>query len=243
MQVILILSLCLSLVHAAVQLSPIKFNSRDWAAFKECLQSEIDNYDVTVDDGWIKVGPVDPRDPDFDGVDAILQKCLIEISSKLLISGGYNVKFAQVQAVSSATDEWLESHGAQSLETIPIDDTSSNSTSNSSRSLDIDYTVRTSTRNKVCTNTHTKTHATNECVTKRSGYHKSIRLLISTYCDTIRLYLWPHHSCPPTYRGGPSGRKSMFTQPGTNSVCVSSQRTYSYEATALYALTCATHIS
>jgi hypothetical protein len=160
-----------------------------------------------------------------------------------LISGGYNVKSAQVSSVSSATDEWLESHGAQSLESIPIDDKSSNSTSNSARSLDIDYTVRTSTRNKVCTNTQAKTHATNECVTKRSGYYKSIRLLNSTYCDTIRLYLWPHHSCPPTYRGGPSGRKSIFTQPGTNSVCFSSQRTYSHEATALHALTCATHIS
>lgn len=188
MQVTLILSLCFTLVHAAVQLSPIKFNAQDWAAFKECLQSELDNYDVTVDDGWINVGPVDPRDPDFDGVDAILQKCLIEISSRLLISGGYNVKSAQVQAVSSATAEWLESHGAQSLESIPIDDTSSNSTSNSARSLDIDYTVRTSTRNKVCTNTQAKTHATNECITKRSGYYKSIRLLNSTYCDTIRLY-------------------------------------------------------
>jgi hypothetical protein len=160
-----------------------------------------------------------------------------------LISGGYNIKSARVQSVSSATDEWLESHGAQSLESIPIDDTSSNSTSNSARSLDIDYTVRTSTRNKVCTNTQAKTHATNECITKRSGYYKSIRLLNSTYCDLMRLYLWPHHSCPPTYGGVPSGRKSIFTQPATNSVCFSSHRTYSYDATALHALTCATHIS
>jgi hypothetical protein len=189
MQVILILSLDISLVHAAVQLSPIKFNPQDWAAFKECLQSEIHNYTVTVEGGWIHVGPIDPRDPDFDGRDALLQKCLIEISSRLLTSGGYNAKSAQVQSVSSATDEWLESHGAQSLESIPIHDTSSNSTSNSARSLDIEHTVRTSTRNKVCTNTQAKTHATNECVRKRSGFYKSIRLLNSTYCDTIRLYL------------------------------------------------------
>jgi hypothetical protein len=243
MQVILILSLCLSLVYAAVQLSPIDFNDQDWAAFVDCLQSGINNYDVTVEDGWINVGPVDPRDPDFDGLDALLQKCLIDISSRLMISGGYNVKSAQVHSVSSATSEWLRSLGAQSLESIPIDSILSNITSIRARSLDLDYTVRVSTQNKVCQNTNARTQATNECITRRSGFYKSIRLLNSTYCDTIRLYLWPHHKCPPTYNGGPSGKKSVFTQPGTHSACFASQRIYSYEATGLHALTCADHIS
>lgn len=40
-QVILILSLWISLVHAVVQLSPIAFNDQDWAAFKQCLRSRI----------------------------------------------------------------------------------------------------------------------------------------------------------------------------------------------------------
>ena len=243
MQVILLLSMYISLISAAVQLSPIAFNNQDWAAFVACLQGEIDNYDVTVEEGWINVGPIDPRDPDFDGLDALLQKCLIDISSRLMVSGGYNVKSAQVHPVSSATTEWLRSLGAQSLESVSVDSISSNITSIGARALDLDYTVRVSTRNKVCQNTTARTQATNECTMRKSGFYMSIRLLNSTYCDTIRLYLWPHHRCPPTYNGGPSGRKSVFTQPGTNSACFSSQRTYSYEATALHALTCADHIS
>lgn len=141
MQTIRVLLLCVSLAFATVQLSRIAFNHRDWAAFKECLQSEIDNYDVTVEDGWINVGPVDSRDPDFDGLDALLQKCLIDISSRLLTSGGYNVKSKQVLPVSSVTSEWLRSHGAQSLESIPIGGTLSNRTSDSARDLDVGHAV------------------------------------------------------------------------------------------------------
>lgn len=58
MQFILIPLLCIRLVYATVQLSPIEFNSQDWAALKDCLRSMINNYDVTVEDGWIYVGPV-----------------------------------------------------------------------------------------------------------------------------------------------------------------------------------------
>jgi hypothetical protein len=171
MQVILILSLYISLISAAVQLSPIAFNDQDWAAFVACLQSGINNYDVTVEDGWINVGPIEPRDPDFDGLDALLQKCLIDISSRLMISGGYNVKSARVHPVSSATTEWLRNLGAQSLESIPVNSISSNITSISARALDLDYTVRVSTRNKVCQNTNARTKATNECITRRSGFY------------------------------------------------------------------------
>jgi hypothetical protein len=150
MQAILILSLGISLVHAVVQLSPIDFNDQDWAAFVACLRSGIDNYDVTVEEGWINVGPVAARDPDFDGLDALLQKCLIDISSRLMISGGYNVKSHQVRSVSSATSEWLRSQGAQSLESIPIDSIASNSTSISARGLDLDYNGAELSRSKSC---------------------------------------------------------------------------------------------
>lgn len=42
MQFILILLLCIRLVYAAVQLSPIEFNNQDWVALKDCLRSVID---------------------------------------------------------------------------------------------------------------------------------------------------------------------------------------------------------
>lgn len=141
MQVILALSLYISLIYAVVQLEPIAFRREDWTAFVECLQNVTNNYDVTVQDGWMNVGPVDPRDPDFDGVDAILQRCLIAVSSRLSITGGYNVKSGQVQSVSTVTAEWLESQGAQSLEGIPIDGTASRSTLNDAGALDMDYNV------------------------------------------------------------------------------------------------------
>ena len=88
MQFILVLLLCIRLVYATVQSSPIEFNNQDWAALKDWLRRVINNYDVTVEDGWINVGHIGSRNPDLDGVDASLQMCLIDTSSRLLISSG-----------------------------------------------------------------------------------------------------------------------------------------------------------
>lgn len=37
------------------------------------LAKQNQRYDVTVEDGYINVGPVDSHDPDFDRLDALLQ--------------------------------------------------------------------------------------------------------------------------------------------------------------------------
>ncbi|KAK4610625.1 hypothetical protein CLAFUW4_14120 [Fulvia fulva] len=133
----LALGLFVASTYAALQLSPIAFKPEDWEAFKNCLGDEIDNYDVTVVEEWINVGPVESRDPDFDGQDAILQKCMIEICSRLQITAGYNEKTSEVLPVSTATEDWLGTSGARSYEAAPVAEDVS-AAPNSARDLEID---------------------------------------------------------------------------------------------------------